>query len=59
MKIQPKTILIVLGVLILAMIIWNDPASAGNTASNWVDNISGWFQDAFDKVSEFAESAVD
>jgi hypothetical protein len=58
-KIKGRTILIGLGVLLLALIVWHDPTQAGNTASNWIDNVGNWFQDAFDKANEFAESVVE
>lgn len=59
MKLTGKNILIGLGILLLALIIWNDPSGAGTTASNWMDNIGDWFQDAFDNLNEFAESVAE
>ena len=59
MKINARTILIGLGILLVALIIWNDPSGAGTTASNWMDNIGSWFQDAFDNLNEFAESVAE
>lgn len=58
-KLTGKNILIGLGILLLALIIWNDPSGAGTTASNWMDNIGDWFQDAFDNLNEFAESVAE
>lgn len=58
-KIKGRTILIGLGALLLVMIVWNDPTQAGDTASNWMTNVGNWFQDAFDKANEFAESVAE
>lgn len=59
MKVQPKQIVIVLGALFIGLIVWHDPSDAGSTTGDFIGNVASWFQDAFDKVSEFSESAIE
>lgn len=59
MKVQPKQIAIGFGALFLGLVVWHDPSDAGGATGDFVGNVSSWFQDAFDKVSEFSESAIE
>jgi hypothetical protein len=58
-KVQPKQILIYLGIALIALTVWNDPSRAGNRTGEFLSDTTDWAQDVFDKFNEFAEGVTD
>jgi hypothetical protein len=58
-KVQPKQVVLALGVLFIGLIVWNNPSDTGATTGEFIGNTVSWVQDAFGKISEFSQSAVE
>ena len=59
MKVQPKKILIGLAVALILMIVWADPAGAGEAVGDFMGKATSWVGDAFDKATVFAQAVVE
>lgn len=59
MKVQPKQVFLAAGALFIALIVWNNPSDTGATTGEFIGNSVDWVQDAFGKISEFSQSAVE
>lgn len=57
-NVQPKQILIYLGIALIALTVWNDPSRAGDRTGEFLSDTTDWAQDLFDKFNDFAEGVT-
>lgn len=59
MQLEPKKIVMGVAGAFVALSIWHNPGEAGDNTGNFVGDATDWVQDAFDKVNDFAKSAME